>query len=63
MSLADDLLRGARAAANFTGLPERTIYNLAEQGQIPVVRKGRNLYFRKSELEAAFATQACKSGV
>lgn len=49
-----DLIEGAARAASFTGLSRRKIYRLAEQGHVPVVRKGRRLYFRKSELERAF---------
>lgn len=50
-----DLIEGAARAAIFTGLSRRKIYRLAEQGYVPVVRKGRRLYFRKSELECAFS--------
>lgn len=49
-----DLIEGASNAAAFTGLTRRKIYRLAEQGHVPVIRKGRRLYFRKSELERAF---------
>ena len=49
-----DLIEGAADAANFTGLSRRKIYRLAEEGHLPVIRKGRQLYFRKSELELAF---------
>lgn len=49
-----DLIEGASDAAAFTGLSRRKIYRLAEQGHVPVIRKGRRLYFRKSELERAF---------
>jgi len=49
-----DLIEGATDAAVFTGLSRRKIYRLAEQGHVPVIRKGRRLYFRKSELESAF---------
>lgn len=49
-----DLLRGATSAANYTGLTRRQIYRLADGGLIPTVRKGRRLYFRKSELDQAF---------
>ena len=52
-----DLINGAAAAASYTGLPRRVIYRLAEQGQVPVVRKGRRLYFRKSQLDRAFSAQ------
>ena len=49
-----DLIEGASDAAAFTGLSRRKIYRLAEEGHVPVIRKGRRLYFRKSELELAF---------
>lgn len=52
-----DLIVGADAAANYLGLPRRTVYRLADAGYIPVTRKGRRLYFRKSELDRAFSTQ------
>ena len=52
--LSDDLLSGADAAAEFTGLSRRIIYHLVETGALPVIRIGRKLYFRRSELERAF---------
>lgn len=53
-----DLLSGAAGAAAYMGLPQRTIYRLTEQGHIPAIRKGRRLYYRKSDLDRAFsATQ------
>lgn len=52
-----DLIIGADNAALFTGLSRRTVYRLVDEGHIPAVRKGRRLYFRKSELERAFSTQ------
>lgn len=58
MSLANDLLAGAKAAADYIGDTPRAIYHMAEKGQLPVIRKGRKLYFRKSELEAAFRSEA-----
>ncbi len=53
--LSSDLLAGASAAARHTGLSERAIYHLVYAGQLPVIRKGRRLYFRKSELDTAFS--------
>lgn len=53
-SLRDDLLFGAAAAAAHTGLTRRIIYHLVEAGALPVIRKGRRLYFRRSELDQAF---------
>ena len=52
--LSSDLLSGARAAANYIGESPRAVYHMAEKGFLPCVRKGRKMYFRKSELEAAF---------
>ena len=56
--LSQDLIAGAIAAANYAGLSPRAIYHLVEQGHLPVIRKGKRLYFRKSELEAAFRSEA-----
>lgn len=53
-----DLIEGAAAAAAFTGLSRRKIYRLVELGHLPTVRKGRRLYFRKSELDRAFRALA-----
>lgn len=52
--LSSDLIRGADGAASYTGLPRRSIYHMVETGVLPVIRKNRSLFFRKSELEAAF---------
>ena len=57
-----DLIEGASNAAAFTGLSRRKIYRLAEQGHVPVIRKGRRLYFRKSELERAFMSADAVDG-
>lgn len=54
MTLSNDLIAGAAAAAHFTGLTVRAVYHLVEKGELPVTRKLGRLYFRKSELEAAF---------
>lgn len=57
-ALADDLLAGANAAARFVGVGPRAIYHMTEAGHLPVIRKGRRLYFRKTELEKAFSSAA-----
>ena len=54
--IADDLLNGADAASRYTGLPRRQIYHLVEKGYLRPVRMGRRMFFRKSDLEAAFST-------
>lgn len=56
--LSNDLLVGAVAAASYIGEKPRCIYHMVERGHLPVIRKGRKLYFRKSELEAAFRSDA-----
>ena len=56
--LANDLLPGAKAAAEYIGETPRAVYNMAEKGLLPVIHKGRKLYFRKSELDAAFSSEA-----
>ena len=56
--LSDDLLAGANAAAGYVGVKPRAIYHMTEQGQLPVIRKGKRLYFRKSELDRAFTSAA-----
>lgn len=56
--LSDDLLTGAPAAAQFLGVRPRVIYHLVETGNLPVIRKGRKLFFRKSELERSFTSEA-----
>lgn len=53
-----DLIHGAAEAAAYCGLTRRTIYHMVEQGKLPVIRKGRTMFFRKSELEAAFRSEA-----
>ena len=52
--LKDDLIKGAKAAAEYCGLRPREIYHLVEIGQLPGRKKGGALYFLKSELESAF---------
>lgn len=56
--LSDDLLEGAAAAANYLGLRPRAVYRMTESGHLPVIRKGRRLFYRKSDLERAFQAAA-----
>ena len=58
--LANDLIKGAKAVERETGgmITRRQVYHLVEQGHLPVIRKGRSMYFRRSELEAAFRSEA-----
>ncbi|OAO01662.1 hypothetical protein A8B75_14980 [Sphingomonadales bacterium EhC05] len=57
--LNQDLVQGAKNAAKYAGLPPRTIYALVDKGRLPVIRMGKSLYFRKSELDAAFSSAGC----
>lgn len=54
--LSNDLLIGAKAAADYIGTSARTVYHMTENGTLPVVRRGKRLFFRKSELERAFTS-------
>lgn len=56
--LKDDLLAGAEAAADYIGVKPRAVYHLVETNRLPVIRLGKRLYFRKSELERAFSAAA-----
>lgn len=60
--LRDDLICGAAAAAYYTGLELRTIYRLCSQDELPHVRLGHRLFFRKSELDQTFAGVSQKGG-
>ena len=48
-NLADDLLEGAEAIADFTGLTTRQVYYLTNKNALPVFRLGGGLFGRKSE--------------
>lgn len=54
MQLKDDLLDGVPAIAEYLGKTTRAVYHLIYNEHIPYIRKGRKIYARKSELEAAF---------
>jgi hypothetical protein len=56
--LAQDLLKGAAAAAKYVGETRGCIYRLTAAEQIPFIRKGKSLYYRKSDLDAAFQSAA-----
>jgi len=52
MSLSDDLLKGAKRLAEFTGFGEREIYDFAKSGALPLFKVGKHICGRKSELLA-----------
>lgn len=57
--LGSDLIKGAKAVEDETGglITQRQVYHMVENGLLPVIRKGRSMYFRRSELEAAFRSE------
>lgn len=56
--IKDDLIVGARAAGEHIGLSQRFIYAMVERGDLPVIKSGKRLLFRKSELERALTGSA-----
>jgi predicted DNA-binding transcriptional regulator AlpA len=58
-SIASDLLEGAEQISEFTGLPVRQIYYLADQGHLPgVFRLGRKICGLRSEIAAGLRARA-----
>lgn len=53
--LSNDLIKGTKAAAVYLGFTERQLWHMVYEGSVPHVRKGRRLFFRKSELDRAFS--------
>jgi excisionase family DNA binding protein len=62
-ALSDDLLKGADEAAAYLGLPRRAVYRMVETGDIPVIRKGALLFFRKSQIDEAFGSGGLPAAV
>ena len=58
--LSNDLIKGAKGVEADTNgvITARQVYHLVQRGMLPVIRKGRSMYFRRSELEAAFRADA-----
>jgi len=54
--LSTDLIKGAKGVEVETGgvITQRQVYHMIENGRLPVIRMGRAMFFRRSELEAAF---------
>lgn len=59
--LSDDIITSVKDASAFIRCTPRKVYHMVEKGYLPVIRKGRKLYFRKSELEAAFRSDASQN--
>lgn len=56
--LSGDLIKGTKAAAAYLGFTERQLWHMVYEGRVPHVRKGRRLFFRKTELDRAFSGAA-----
>jgi hypothetical protein len=54
-ALADDLLTGAAAIADYVGWDVRRIYHAARCRHLPIGRAGQLLIARKSELDRALS--------
>lgn len=53
MNLADDLLAGVPAIAQYIGKTERAAYHLIYNDQLPHFKIGRRIHARRTELDAA----------
>ncbi|MBK8210349.1 MAG: helix-turn-helix domain-containing protein [Rhodospirillales bacterium] len=60
-SLADDLLYGAEAIANYLGLSRRQVYNLIENRAIPVSKLGSLYVGRRSTYRQMFDEREARS--
>lgn len=60
--MTSDVLKGAKAAADATGLTAREIFYLVERGYVPVRRVGRQLYFSRAALLVALRPAAALDG-
>lgn len=55
-SLADDLLRGSKAIAEYIGLADHQVEYLLKKKEIPAFQKGKVWFARKSELDKSFSS-------
>ncbi|KAA0576817.1 helix-turn-helix domain-containing protein [Azospirillum sp. Sh1] len=60
--LADDILKGVKDIAKFTGLTERSVYHIAAAGRLPVFKLGATICARKSTILAWIQEQEAKAG-
>lgn len=59
--LADDILRGATAIAQFLGTDRRAVYRAIERRSLPIWRDGRVICARRSTLTTWIADQERQS--
>lgn len=60
-NLSDDLITSVKDASAYIRSTPRQVYHMVEKGYLPGIRKGRKMYFRKSELEAAFRSDTVQN--
>lgn len=58
--ISHDLIKGANGVVQEMGgvINRRQVYHMVEHGRLPVIRKGKSMYFRRSELDSAFRGEA-----
>ena len=54
--LADDLLIGAPAIAEFLGMTEKAVYHLASKDRLPIGRLGKSLIASRRQLRKAIGS-------
>lgn len=59
-TLGADLLTGADEIAAYIGWPPRRVYRAVEKNLIPYFKKGSLILARKSEINAAFRSDAAQ---
>jgi hypothetical protein len=57
-ALREDLLSGVQSIADYIGEDKQVAQRLIAKGDIPAFKKGRKVFARKSEIDAAFRNAA-----
>ncbi|MBN8844303.1 MAG: helix-turn-helix domain-containing protein [Sphingomonadales bacterium] len=57
-ALKEDLLSGVQSIADYIGEDKQVAQRLITKGEIPAFKKGRKVFARKSEIDAAFRNAA-----
>ena len=57
-ALKEDLLSGVQSIADYIGEDKQVAQRLIAKGDIPAFKKGRKVFARKSEIDAAFRNAA-----
>lgn len=57
-ALKEDLLSGVQSIADYIGEDKQVAQRLIAKGAIPAFKKGRKVFSRKSEIDAAFRSAA-----